>query len=371
MHTRALFFVALFVGCDTSPDDKDTDTVDTGEPQPVDADGDGFDEDEDCDDDNAAVFPGADEVCDGLDNDCDDEVDGASAIDAQVQYPDADADGYGDPGLPVTDCGLLSGYVEDSTDCDDTDADINPAGQEICDADDLDEDCDDLSDDADDSVDASTLQTAYADTDGDGYGDSSAPAMLCDLTSGYVLDATDCDDTDPEAHALSEVTELVYASETVSIAYNNGQVFRDDTVRAYTYGSAGGNDDLVGWSLFSLPEIDGDITGATLNMYATTVTGSVMINVVRSPDDAWTRESASAKGIARDEVVTSTETSFVASSWSSFALDLTAWDTAEDIKDGAITLGVDNTQTTYSYVYFNGVDSSNDPHLELTYEACD
>jgi hypothetical protein len=42
-----------------------------------DADGDGFDSEEDCDDDNAHVYPGADEHCsDGVDNDCDGFVDG-------------------------------------------------------------------------------------------------------------------------------------------------------------------------------------------------------------------------------------------------------------------------------------------------------
>ena len=31
--------------------------------------------DEDCDDSIASVYPGANEICDGLDNDCDGEVD--------------------------------------------------------------------------------------------------------------------------------------------------------------------------------------------------------------------------------------------------------------------------------------------------------
>lgn len=43
---------------------------------PTDADGDGYTVgDGDCNDNNAAIFPGAPEVCDGLDNDCDRKVD--------------------------------------------------------------------------------------------------------------------------------------------------------------------------------------------------------------------------------------------------------------------------------------------------------
>ncbi len=63
-------------GVDSSP----TDTADTGEP-PVDADGDGVTEvGGDCDDGDAAVFPGATERCDGVDEDCDGVVDGGLRV---------------------------------------------------------------------------------------------------------------------------------------------------------------------------------------------------------------------------------------------------------------------------------------------------
>ena len=39
-------------------------------------------------------------------------------------------------------------------------------------------------------------QTYYADADGDSFGDINAPAQLCAPQAGYVVDATDCDDTD-------------------------------------------------------------------------------------------------------------------------------------------------------------------------------
>ena len=64
----------------------------------IDNDGDQFSEaDGDCDDTDATVFPGAFELCDKIDNDCDGEVD--NDIDASIGvlvYTDGDGDGFGD-----------------------------------------------------------------------------------------------------------------------------------------------------------------------------------------------------------------------------------------------------------------------------------
>ncbi len=88
----------LFWGCpqetgddDTTEvpgDDDDTTADDDDSGGPVDADGDGYPADEDCDDDDPTAFPGAPELCDGVDNDCDGDVD-----DDPI---DSDGDGYDD-----------------------------------------------------------------------------------------------------------------------------------------------------------------------------------------------------------------------------------------------------------------------------------
>ncbi|MCP4805982.1 MAG: hypothetical protein GY913_34660 [Proteobacteria bacterium] len=101
----------------------------------------GFVEDDtDCDDTDGDTFPGADEYCDGHDDDCDGEVDEDDAVDATTWYADADTDGYGDTAVSVVQCDEPSGHVVDDTDCDDTDADVNPAAVEICNG--VDDDCD-------------------------------------------------------------------------------------------------------------------------------------------------------------------------------------------------------------------------------------
>jgi len=96
----------------------------TSVPSDVDADADGVSEADDCDDDRAAIGPGFEELCDGLDNDCDgliDEgwpVDSAGGIDCTE--PDAGPDA-GDGDVPDADTDAGDGEVPDA----DTDADAD------------------------------------------------------------------------------------------------------------------------------------------------------------------------------------------------------------------------------------------------------
>jgi len=155
-----------------------------------DADGDGYALGDDCDDDDASVYPGASESCDGEDEDCDDVID-EDAVDGLTYYADADADGYGDPGAALTSCEAVDGYVSDGSDCDDVDPLVNPAADEICDG--ADNNCDSLVDDDDPAlVDAGVW---YLDADDDGYG---ADDLLtaCEGPEGYTDLPGDCDDDD-------------------------------------------------------------------------------------------------------------------------------------------------------------------------------
>ncbi len=150
----------------------------------------------DCDDTNAAVFPGATEICDGLDNDCNDQIDEGLAV--MTYYVDSDGDGFGDTNISIDTCLAISGYVIDDTDCNDNDASIFPGAAEVCDG--LDNDCNNLIDDG------LTVTTYYMDNDGDGFGDASISIDTCQAISGYVIDDTDCNDND--ANIFPGATEV-------------------------------------------------------------------------------------------------------------------------------------------------------------------
>jgi hypothetical protein len=96
-------------------------------------------QDGDCDDTRDDVFPGATELCDGVDSDCDPST--ADPI-TRTCYPDADGDSYGDGAVAIPSCAAACppGQTEDTTDCDDADDDAFPGAPELCDG--VDNDCD-------------------------------------------------------------------------------------------------------------------------------------------------------------------------------------------------------------------------------------
>ncbi len=174
------------------------------DPALTDNDLDGFFAADDCDDDDADVNPDATEVCDGLDNDCDDQVDEGLLVDF---YPDVDGDGEGDANASAyPGCESTGGMVENAKDCDDSNPEIHVGASEVCNE--VDDDCDGLVDAEDDDFDASTLISFYGDEDGDGYGLEQDVAKACTAPEGYVDNADDCNDAleaiSPEAEEICD-----------------------------------------------------------------------------------------------------------------------------------------------------------------------
>jgi hypothetical protein len=92
----------------------------------------------DCDENDARVRPGAPEVCNGRDDDCDGAVDEDLAT--VTTWPDADGDGYGaSDGAPASGCGGLR-RAPNASDCDDREPAVNPGATEVCNG--RDDDCD-------------------------------------------------------------------------------------------------------------------------------------------------------------------------------------------------------------------------------------
>lgn len=156
------------------------------ETTPKDSDGDGATVATDCDDGAAGRYPGAPEVCDGIDQDCDGEID-ENPSNGGLYFEDSDGDGYGNPALTQRACLQPEGYENNANDCNDADATIYPEATEHCDG--LDQDCDTIIDE-----DAAEQITSYPDLDRDGYGANTA-YIACTTPDGYVSISGDCDDS--------------------------------------------------------------------------------------------------------------------------------------------------------------------------------
>jgi len=131
-------------------DDSAASDDDDSAPGPVDADGDGRTVLIDCDDSDPEVYPGAPELDNGIDDNCDGQID-------EGFDPDSDGDGY-----------------SSAPDCDDEDPSVYPGAPELC-GNGVDEDCS--------GSDAVCPPAEPVDVDGDGY-----TAVI------------DCDDADPEVY---------------------------------------------------------------------------------------------------------------------------------------------------------------------------
>ncbi len=140
----------------------------------------------DCNDADGEAWPGHDEVCDDVDNNCDGAVDEGVT---NVYFADADSDGFGAEEGTITACAPPEGYLSQAGDCNDADADVNPSRAEVCDE--KDNDCNAVVDDG-------VLTSYYVDYDADGYGDSSATQNACAVPTGYAARDGDCDNLDAD-----------------------------------------------------------------------------------------------------------------------------------------------------------------------------
>ncbi|MBI3183500.1 MAG: putative metal-binding motif-containing protein [Myxococcales bacterium] len=186
--------VAACGGGKTPPEVPDSGTISPG-PVCLDNDGDGVPGTGDCsgahfldcNDSNPSTRPGASEVCNGTDDDCDDLVDEELPI--RTYYADGDGDGVGGPQKTGEGCAAPpAGSVTASGDCNDADPNVKPGAAEVCNG--IDDDCSGSSDDG------LTFKDYYPDADGDGFGDAAGTALRSCQASvlGKVPDNTDCND---------------------------------------------------------------------------------------------------------------------------------------------------------------------------------
>jgi len=146
------------------------------------------DDNTDCDDSDFAVKPGAPEICNSIDDNCDGNADEGVGM---PYYPDSDSDGFGDlTATAVNACTPPPDHLLDNSDCDDSDPAVKPGATEVCNG--IDDNCTGGIDEG------LGTDSYYPDFDGDSFGDSTVAAVTaCVAPPMHVLDDTDCDDGDP------------------------------------------------------------------------------------------------------------------------------------------------------------------------------
>ena len=211
-------------------EDQDGDGFGTTEAEVCSEDPNYADEANDCDDNDSEINPNAEEICDNIDNNCNDEIDEDLAL---PQYIDGDADGHGDILSEVWDCEKILGTIYVGGDCDDENAQINPSAPDLCNA--IDDNCDGIFD----NEPIAGATNIYLDADGDGFGDVNTSQQICSIPCmsgeecispvvGYVFSNSDCNDNDPTIN--SDAEEICD-----SVDQNCNNIIDDNPIDGQTY----------------------------------------------------------------------------------------------------------------------------------------
>lgn len=131
-----------------------------------------------------ACVPSGPEVCDGIDNNCDGQIDEGVG---ETWFQDLDGDGFGSSSNTTVACGPPAGYVPNGGDCDDTNLNINPDRPETCDG--QDNNCNGQIDEG------AVGTTWFRDQDNDNFGNGAITTLACTRPAGFVPNGNDCNDS--------------------------------------------------------------------------------------------------------------------------------------------------------------------------------
>ncbi|MCO4760465.1 MAG: putative metal-binding motif-containing protein [Myxococcales bacterium] len=149
----------------------------------------------DCNDIAKTINPGAKEVCNDIDDNCNSATDEPGASGCSVFYKDKDGDTFGDPDDAACVCPSKkpADLISQAGDCDDNNPKVKPGATEKCNQ--IDDNCNAKTDEED----SEGCKLYYIDIDKDTYGPSDKSKCLCGPDALHTADKPgDCDDNNPK-----------------------------------------------------------------------------------------------------------------------------------------------------------------------------
>ncbi|QFU74328.1 hypothetical protein EY643_00945 [Halioglobus maricola] len=180
----------------------------------------------DCDDSNPAIYPWRDELDDGIDNNCNTQIDeGLGTVDpADLLFRDVDGDGFGVNSDTISIDEPQDGYVANAGDCDDNNGEIFPGAVEEYDS--VDNNCDGEVDEGFEE------REFFRDIDSDGFGDADNSIFAVLRPSGYAnLDGDNCPAVYNPAQADSDNDGIGNSCDDFTDRDNDGVADGDDNCR--------------------------------------------------------------------------------------------------------------------------------------------
>ena len=168
----------------------------------------------------------------------------------------------------------------------------------------------------------------------------------------------------------------VYGIESVSLDHTgqHAPYNERDVLRAYTSSTQ----DTTGWIGFDMSNIPDNllISDMALNLRHTTWYRSPKNDpetvIVYSTANHWSRMEADITTIQRGDAVSDITSEFIVDDWNTFPIDVNSHNWTEDLDDNWLTLGVDEINENYRYMYFYGTDdASTRPSLQITGTICE
>lgn len=175
-----------------------------------------------------------------------------------------------------------------------------------------------------------------------------------------------------------ETNALISAAAAVTMCHATGhRMTSANRLAAYVNPDSLTFIDTTGWTGYDLSDLPEDLVVTEMSVnyrhepfYDNPLNAPLSV-IHHSWANNWSADSVTANDLVRDSVVSERTSDYSVDSWNSFTIDPDAFDWQKGLADGWLTVGITNTNTSYSHVLFYGAGFAPFvPYLEVTGSSC-